>query len=410
MSNLIVPFLYELRARRLRVGAQEAVELAKALRLGLHQHSLDGFYYLARSLMVHTETDLDRFDEAFLAHFKGVVIAPSELASQLEEWLKDPKQLAALTDEQRAALQELSTEELRRLLEERLKEQKERHEGGSKWIGTGGTSPFGTGGEHPSGISMRARGSQGGGGKGAMGMADARKYRPYRSDLVLDVRQIEVALRKLRQFSRDGREEELDIEATIDATAKNFGELEVVLRRPKKSNVRVLLLMDVGGSMDPFAQTVSQLFSAAKRASHFREVKAYYFHNAIYGRVFTSDTLMEPVSVPELVDSLNARWKVILVGDAAMAPGELLGSGPWGSTLYGAGLGGPNGLDWFMHLARRFDRSCWLNPDPPRYWGGGTCKAIRAVFPMFHLTLEGLTEAMTHLSKSTPAPPSELML
>ena len=176
-------------------------------------------------------------------------------------------------------LESLDLEELRRLFEERLREQKERHDGGNRWIGTGGTSPFGANGAHPSGVRV---GSQGGG-RSAMAVADARRYRPYRSDLVLDVRQIEVALRKLRAFQREGRELELDLDGTIDETAKNAGELEIVLRPPRKSNVRVLLLMDVGGSMDPHAELVSRLFSAAKRASNFRELKTYYFHNCIYG-------------------------------------------------------------------------------------------------------------------------------
>lgn len=406
MSALIVPFIYELRKRRLRIGTQEAVQLSRALSMGLHQSSLDGFYYVARALMVHNETDLDRFDEAFLAHFKGIIVESKQLLDELDEWLKNPKILEQLSDEQREALQELSNEELQRLLEERLAQQKKRHEGGNRWIGTGGTSPFGTGGKHPTGMSMKAGQQQAKGGRSsAIGMADARKYRPYRDDVVLDVRQIEVALRKLRAFTRDGIEEELDIEATIDETARNFGELEIVMRPPKKSNVRVLLLMDVGGSMDPFAQTVSQLFSAAKRASNFREVKAYYFHNAIYGRVFNTDTLMEPIELPDLVEQLTARWKVVVVGDAAMAPGELLGTGPWGSP-YGFGStpndGAPTGLDWFQYLAQHFHRSIWLNPDPPKYWSGGTCKVIGEVFPMYHLTLEGLGEGMAHLSKMSP--------
>ena len=187
MSDFVVPFLYALRARRLAVGAQEAVQLSRALALGLHENTLDGFYYVARALMVHRESDLDKFDEAFLSHFKGVVFETASALKDLEEWLRDPKVLESLTDEQKAALKELDLDELRELLEQRLREQKERHEGGSKWIGTGGTSPFGTGGYHPSGISMRA-GSQGRGGRSAMSMADARRYRPYRSDLVLDVR------------------------------------------------------------------------------------------------------------------------------------------------------------------------------------------------------------------------------
>jgi len=397
MSDLIVPFLYELRARRMAVGAQEAVQLARALAYGLHENTLDGFYYVARALMVHRESELDKFDEAFLSHFKGVVFESTSFLKELEEWLRDPKILQGLTDEQKAALKELSVDELRELLEQRLREQKERHEGGNRWIGTGGTSPFGTGGFHPSGISMRS-GSGGRGGRSAMGMADARRYRPYRSDLVLDVRQIEVALRKLRSFTREGSVDELDLDGTIDQTAKNGGELEIVTRPPRRSNVRVLLLMDVGGSMDPFAHTCSQLFSAARRASNFRELKTYYFHNTIYGRVYSTDGLMDPIEVPRLVDQLNARWKVIFVGDAAMAPGELLGTGPWGSPAGGETL---SGLDWLLYIQERFERTVWLNPDPPQYWSGGTAKAISEVFSMHHLTLEGLTEAMAHLSKAS---------
>ncbi|MBX3129098.1 MAG: VWA domain-containing protein [Polyangiaceae bacterium] len=395
---MVVPFLFALRERRLSVGTQEAVQLARGLELGLHGHTMDGFYYLARALVVHRESDLDKFDEAFLSHFRGVVFETTRALSELEEWLRDPKILESLTDEQKAMLQELSLDELRDLLEQRLREQTERHEGGNRWIGTGGTSPFGTGGHHPSGISMRA-GSQGRGGRSAMSMADARRYRPYRSDVVLDVRQIEVALRKLRAFTREGVIDELDIDATIDATAKNGGELEIVLRPPRRSNVRVLLLMDVGGSMDPYAQTCSQLFSASKRASNFRELRTYYFHNTIYGRVYSTDALMEPIDVTSLLDQLSPRWKVVLVGDAAMAPGELLGTGPWGSP---SGASVMSGLDWLRVVAERFERSVWLNPDPPQYWGGGTSKAVAEVFPMFPLTLDGLSEAMAHLSRTAP--------
>lgn len=395
MSDLIVPFLYELRKKKLPVGSQEAVLLARAMRLGLHDHTLDGFYYLARALFVHRESDLDKFDEAFLAHFKGIIVESTKLIDQLEEWLKNPKVLEELSDAQREMLKDLSIDELRELLEQRLREQKGRHEGGDRWIGTGGTSPFGTGGEHPSGMSMRA-GSQGRGGRSALGMADARVYRPYRSDLVLDIRQIEVALRKLRVFTREGALDELDLEATIDATAKNAGELEIVVRPPKRSNVRVLLLMDVGGSMDPYAQTCSQLFSAARRASNFRELRTYYFHNTVYGRVYSTDALMEPIEIPRLLEQLNERWKLVIVGDAAMAPSELLGQGPWGAP---AGATPLSGLDWLIHLRHKFERAVWLNPDPPQYWTSGTSRVIAEVFPMFHLTIEGLTEAMALLSK-----------
>src|SRR5271154_535987 len=297
---MFVPFLFELRKRKVKVGLQEAMALARALTLGLHDSSLDGFYHVARALCVHRESDLDAFDQAFAHHFRGIEIVASTLLEELEQWLADPKNRRELTDEERAMLQAIDMDELRKLFEERMKEQKERHDGGNRWIGTGGTSPFGAQG----------------GGRSAMAIADARRYRPYRSDLVLDVRQMEVALRKLRAFHREGHEVELDIDATIDETAKNAGELEIVLRPPRKSNVRVLLLMDVGGSMDPHAELVSRLFSAAKRASNGRELKTFYFHTCICGRLYATERFPEPVRVREVLDFVSHEWKLVLVGDA----------------------------------------------------------------------------------------------
>src|SRR5580704_13368958 len=322
---MFVPFLYELRKRKVKVGLQEADALARALKMGLHDSSLDGFYHVARALCVHTEADLDAFDEAFLSCFKGIEGKSLELVQELEQWLRDPKMRKELSPEELEMLQNLDLDELRRLFEQRLREQKERHDGGNRWIGTGGSSPFGANGTHPSGVRVGPKG----GGRSAMAVADARVYRPYRSDLVLDVRQIEVALRKLRTFHREGSELELDLDETIDQTAKNGGELEIVLRPPKKSNVRVLLLMDVGGSMDPHAQLVSQLFSASKRASNFRELKTYYFHNCIYGKVYETDTFREGVSLHDLTRHCTREWKLVMVGDAAMHPAELLGGGDW---------------------------------------------------------------------------------
>ena len=395
MSASFVPFLYELRARKVKVGPQEAMALAKALAMGLHDSSLDGFYHLARAICVHRESDLDKFDEAFLSHFKGIASANLELVDELEEWLKDPANRKELSEEELAALESLDMEALKKMFEERMKEQRGRHEGGSRWIGSGGTSPFGTQGAHPSGLRVGAQG----GGRSAMGIADARKYRPYRSDLLLDVRQIEVALRKLRAFQREGQPDELDIETTIDKTAKNAGELEIVTRAPRKSNVRVLLLMDVGGSMDPHAQLVSRLFSAAKRASNIRQLKTFYFHNCVYGRVYDTERFTDPQRVDDLLHELGAEWKLVMVGDAAMHPAELLGAGDY--EYYATGHHGPaqTGMKWLTKLADHFRRFAWLNPDPPNYWRGGTAEQIAKVFPMYQLTLDGLGEAITHLSK-----------
>ena len=202
MSASFVPFLFDLRAHKVKVGAQEAMALARALTMGLHDSSLDGFYHVARALCVHRESDLDAFDQAFAHHFRGIERVSLELVDELEKWLEDPRARRELTDEERAMLEGIDMEELRRLFEERMREQKERHDGGNRWIGTGGTSPFGAHGAHPSGVRVGPHG----GGRSAMAIADARRYRPYRSDVVLDVRQMEVALRKLRAFHREGSE------------------------------------------------------------------------------------------------------------------------------------------------------------------------------------------------------------
>jgi uncharacterized protein with von Willebrand factor type A (vWA) domain len=400
VSQAFVPFLFELRARKVKVGAQEAMSMARALSLGLHDSSLDGFYHVARALCVHREQDLDAFDQAFSHHFRGIEAKSLELLAELEQWLADPHAQKTLTDEERALLQSLDMEELRRLFEERLREQKERHDGGSRWIGTGGTSPFGAQGTHPSGLRVGPKG----GSRSAMGVADARKYKPYRSDLVLDVRQIEVALRKLRAFRREGAPDELDLDETIAETSKNGGELEIVMRPPRRPRVRVLLLMDVGGSMDPHAHLVSRLFSAAKRASNIRDLKTYYFHNCIYGRLYATERFQEPIRVRDVLDQCGRDTKLVVVGDAAMHPGELLGAGEWDWNASDPSRGGEAmpGIRWMMLLESHFDRSAWLNPDEPHYWRGGTAEMLAKVFPMFALTLDGLGDAIAHLSKGQP--------
>ncbi len=395
MSAAFVPFLYELRAKKVKVGLQEAMALAQALALGLHESSLDGFYHVARALCVHRESDLDSFDDAFGSHFRGIAGESIKLLDELEDWLADMKERRDLTPEELASLQALDMEELRKQFEDRLREQKERHDGGNRWIGTGGTSPFGAGGVNPAGIRV----GKSGGGRSAVGIADARRYKPYRGDVVLDVRQIEVALRKLRAFTREGQLDELDIDGTIEKTAKNAGELEIVLRPPRKSNVRVLLLMDVGGSMDPHTQTVSRLFSAAKRASNIRSLKTYYFHNCIYGRLYDTERFTDPVKMEDIFEQVTPEWKLVLVGDAAMHPSELLGPGDW--EYYATGKAGEPraGIQYMQKLADHFRKSVWLNPDPQNYWKGGTAEALSKVFTMHQLTLDGLGDAITHLSR-----------
>jgi uncharacterized protein with von Willebrand factor type A (vWA) domain len=387
---VFIDFIYELRQNKVPVGTQEAVALARALEVGLHEHSLDGFYYVARSILVHRESHLDAFDVAFAAHFRGIAIDAKKIHEELLEWLKDPKEKHELTDEERAMLKALDLDEVQRLLEERLREQKERHDGGNRWIGTGGTSPFGRAGTNPSGIRIGAPS----GGRSSIKTADARAYKGYRSDITLDVRQIELALRKLRAFSREGAFQELDLEGTIDATAQNGGELEIVTRPPRRPNTRVILMMDVGGSMDPYAQTMSQLFSAAKNATHWKELRIYYFHNCVYGEVYPTEQFRDPVKITDLVADCGPHYKLVMVGDALMAPWELLGA-----PSYGDSEKAPPGVAWLLYLREHFERSVWLTPEPPTSWGGSTIDTIRGIFPMFELTLDGLSEAVAELTR-----------
>jgi hypothetical protein len=386
---MFLGFLYDLRRRKVPVGTQEALSLAQALVHGLHDSSLDGFYYVARSLLIHDEKYLDEFDLAFSEHFKGIVLEAKKVADEMLEWLKDIKKVRELTDEERALIEALDPEELQKQFEQRLKEQRARHDGGNRWIGTGGTSPFGRGGFNPAGINVG-----GGGARSAVKAADARAYKGYRSDLLLDLRQIEIALRKLRAFVREGADTELDVEETIHSTAKNAGELEVVVRPPRRPDTRVILMMDVGGSMDPFAQAVSQLFSAAKRATHWKELRTYYFHNCVYGRVYRTDGFTDPIPLADLMRQCDQRYKLVMVGDALMAPYELLASGS-----LGPGEPPTAGIHWLARLRDHYPHSVWLNPEAPRDWVGNTIEVVRGVFPMHHLTIDGLSEAIADLTR-----------
>ncbi len=388
---MFIPFIYELRARKVPVGTQEAVALAGALKAGLHDSSLDGFYYVARALLVHDEKHLDAFDEAFGKSFEGIEGKSIELQQQLLDWLKNAEErLPNLTPEERALLDQFDRAELEKLFEERLREQKERHDRGNKWIGTAGTSPFGNNGRAAR-PGIRVGGN--GGMKSAVSVAGQRNFREYRDDLVLDVRQLALALRKLRLFTREGQPDELDIDGTIDKTARNLGDLEVVTRPPRKSNTRVILMMDVGGSMDPYAHLVSRLFTAAKKATHFKELRTYYFHNCIYGRVYKDARLSQPVKISQLFAQTDRKYKLILVGDALMAPWELMSTSGWQEDE------GVEGVMWMMRLREHYPSAAWLNPEQPSSWWQSTIDVLRRVFPMYPLTLEGLGDAVHQLTK-----------
>jgi hypothetical protein len=393
---MLVDFLFELRRRKIPVSTHEWMALMEAMSLGLHESSLDGFYHLCRTLCVKDIAFYDAYDEAFLAYFKDVKTDALQLTEQLRAWLADPKLLEGLTDEQRQALQELDLDKLRELFEQRLKEQKERHDGGNRWIGTGGTSPFGTRGMNPTGMRVG-----GGGARSAMAVADQRLFKEYRRDVVLDVRQIDVALRGLRKLGREGAVEELDLDETIDETCKNAGELEVIFRPPRRNRVKVLLLMDVGGSMDPHSELMSRLFTAASRTGRFAKFRSYYFHNCVYNSVYEDAQFRKGVPVAELLSHSDRDEKLVMVGDALMHPAELLDPG---GSMYLYSQTRASGIEWLRRLAHHFRSAAWLNPEPDRFWGGTTIEVIASVLPMYPLTLDGLAQAVRYLVRGGEKP------
>ncbi|MBK7538265.1 MAG: VWA domain-containing protein [Myxococcales bacterium] len=392
---MLIDFLFELRAKGVPVSTHEWLALMEGLAKGLHESSLDGFYFLCRTICVKDVAHYDAYDEAFLSYFKDVHRAALQVTEELLEWLNDPVRMATLSAEQKKALEGLDVQRLRELFEQRLREQKERHDGGNRWIGTGGTSPFGNSGRNPTGMRVG-----GGGGRSAMQVADERKFREYRRDVVLDVRQIDLALRGLRRLGRDGALDELDLDETVDQTCRNAGEIEVVFRPPRRNRVKVVLLMDVGGSMDPHSELVSRIFTAASRAGRFAKFRSYYFHNCVYQAVYEDAQFRKPVTVADLIAGSDRDEKLVVVGDALMHPAELLDAG----AMYYAPAARASGLEWLRRLAAHFRRAAWLNPEPDRYWTGTTIEVIASVFGMWHLSLDGLAGAVRYLVRGGERP------
>ncbi len=385
---MFTDFFYILRKRKVPVSITEWMTLMEALAKGCIT-DLDEFYFLARAILVKSEAYYDHYDIAFQEYFQGIE-TPAEVTEQLLEWLRDPLNRLTLTEEELALFDRMDLDELLSELEKRLQEQIEQHDGGNYWIGRGGTSPFGHSGSHPAGIRIGGEG----GGRHAVQIAHDRRCRNYRHDLTLDVRQIKVALKGLRRLSRVGPEDELDLEETIEAAAKNYGEIELIWRRRRKNAAKVLLLMDVGGSMEPYALLCSKLFSAAHRSTHFKEFRYYYFHNCVYDRLYEDITIQEATSTDHLLRTLEPDFKVLLVGDATMSPYEL--TDRHGAINYYDRNETP-GIVWLKRIADHFTHCVWLNVENQRYWNHTTVRMIERVFPMYPLTIEGLGQAVRKL-------------
>lgn len=391
---MFLDFFYGLRAEGVPVGIQEWQAFLTALEQGLHGCSLERFYHLGRACLVKSETLFDAYDRVFLKVFRGVEGTLGEEVTQaVLDWLRDPRNLPELTPEQLAALQRLSHDELMRKFLETLAEQTERHDGGDRWVGTGGRSPFGHSGVHPTGIRVGGPGRS----RSAMKVAEERRFRDYRTDVTLDLRATKVALRRLRQLTRSGPATELNLDDTIDETCRNGGEIELVFRAPRRNDVRVLLLLDVGGTMDPHFEPVSQLLTALHEERGLRDFEAYYFHNCVYEHVYRAARMLRADAVPtgDVLRRLDARWKLIVVGDAAMHPAELFE--PMGNIDPRRAAPTP-GIVWLQRLAAHFDRAVWINPESPGEWEyTHTTRVIRRLFPMYHLSVDGLTDAVQAL-------------
>lgn len=397
-QGVLLPFFYTLRSLKVPVGTSEWLALMQACVEDLHDTSLDQFYYMARAILVKSEALYDAYDQAFILCFKELE-GDIDLRQEILEWLDkkvDPSNRPSLPQ-----VDPLTLQELRKKLLERLQQQKEQHHGGSHWIGTGGTSPFGHSGAHPSGIRIGGPG----GGRMAAKIAEERKFANYRHDRVLDTRQLKVALKRLRRLDHEGRQTELNIDKSIALTCKNAGEIELVFEAPKKNQTELLLLMDVGGTMDTYAELVESLFSAAHGLSHFKAFKHFYFHNCFYSKFYIDMLKGTVISMADLFKNYRNNFRVIIVGDACMHPYELFSPGGaidyWdidGRSGHHADLvASQTGIDWVKRLKEHYPATIWLNPEPKRVWEHPTISAIARVIPMFPLTVEGLGEAVDWL-------------
>lgn len=393
---MLIDFFYTLRDAKLPVSVKEYLMLVEALKERVIAPSLDDFYWLARMTLVKDEQYFDRFDQAFGAYFRGIE-KKSDLAFEIPgDWLK--KRLERdFTPEQRAQIEAMGgIDKLMERLKALFDEQKGRHEGGSKWIGTGGTSPFGNGGYNPEGIRI-GEADERGGQRSAVKVWDERAYRDYDDQVEIGTRNIKVALRRLRRFAREGAAEELDLNDTIRSTAANAGWLDLKMVPERHNNVKVLMLLDVGGSMDDHIKRTEELFSAAK--AEFKHLEFYYFHNCVYDYLWKNNRRRHAERTPtwDLLHKFTPDYKLVFVGDATMSPYEVLQAG--GSVEYN---NAEPGAVWLRRLADQFPHFAWLNPEPERLWEyRQSVSIIRDLLGhrMYPLTVAGLETAMRALSK-----------
>jgi len=395
---MLIAFFFKLREYRLPVSLRELLDLINALKKGVIFADVDAFYHLARTIMVKDETHFDRFDKAFSDYFTG--IADLDLLESLkqqhnlpEDWLRKEFE-KNLSDEEKAQLKAMGgLDELMKTLKERLEEQQKRHAGGNKWVGTGGTSPFGAYGYNPEGVRI---GQDGNRNRQAVKVWDKREYRNLDSDREIGSRTIKLALKKLRKFARTGASDTLDLNETIRATAKQGGMLDVKMAPERHNAVKVLMLFDIGGSMDDYIHTCEELFSAAH--GEFKHLEFYYFHNCLYENVWQDNQRRHSnvIDTVTLINKFTSDYKVIFVGDATMGPYEI--AYPGGSVEH---YNEEPGSVWLQRVTNHFDKVAWLNPQPVEHWpyyqSIGFIKELMNN-RMYALSLDGISRAIKELS------------
>lgn len=392
-------FFYTLKEKGLEVSLGEWLDLQEALDKGLCESSLTQFYYVARMILVKSETEFDKFDMAFEECFKGVKSEP-EVGKNMLRWLDKSDMLELAHEEARSHLNQIEDiqvdkDDVEEKFKQRLKDQNEEHNGGSFWIGTMGKTSFGNMGGNVGGVRVGGQTGY----QSAFSVVGARKYRDFRDDKVIDNRQFQMALRRLRQFSTklDIPKSELDIDGTIDKTCNNGGYLQIEMMKPRKNAVKLLLLMDSGGTMIPYTTLMNDLFQSVNKSNHFKDVKVYYFHNCIYSKLYKTPECENGdwIDTEWMFRNVGSDYKVIIVGDAAMAPEELYSD----TGNYRGPNGGLSGFEWLQLMKRHYKKIVWMNPKmaPGRAPWREAETAVKEIFPMYKLTVKGLNEAMVKL-------------
>ena len=397
---MFTPFFYLLRAHGLNITTHEWLTFLEGLNDGLHNSTMNGFYQLGLATLCKSESDYDRFQQAFSEYFYDAEVHTAtgeiraEITQELLNWLNDPKVLYErfTRDDVTEEMLNRTQEEIERMLRERLKEQRCEHNGGNYWIGTHGISPFGNDGYNPNGIRVGGVSKD----RAALRVAGERTYRDFRDDNMLDIRQFQMAFRRLCHYSdQNGQEEEFDVDRTIHDTCQKAGILQIRYKKPRRNTIKVLLLIDSGGSMDYHSQLCSRLFQAASR---FKELRVYYFHNCPKVYLYTNPTLEQKYRVPmeKVLRECDKDFKVLLLGDATMDIDDLV-QPPYFETKDNKGY---TGVDWLNCILRRYAHTAWLNPRPttrPVIFGKESYYLLYKMFDMYPLTIAGLESALKKL-------------